>query len=162
MEVNTKETCFLCLRHTFGNTWAVDEDVCLIEDICHEQMNSYNLRPILRTIQLSKKLPADSKYTLDGISVSLCRQCGVVADYLRTLCLDLEALQMKVNWKLEEFKNILQKSSEDKERNNLFRNSMISEEFGEENYELAENLRKTLTEKCKLFLQSKSTNYSTK
>lgn len=150
MEVNTKRSCFLCLRHIFGDTWALDEDNSHTD--CYDrnsQPKFYNLKPILRMIAFAKDNIFDTKYNDDSVSVSLCSQCGTIVEHLTSLCIELELVQMKINWKLGQVTEIIQDSAEDAERSKLFRHDMLFEEFGEENYELAETLRKTLITKCK-------------
>lgn len=151
-KINTKNTCFLCLRDIFAHTWIVDEDRCRVEiktENNHHDQIIFDLAPILRLVnlpchKLAKTInePADGQ-NIDSFSVSLCTECANIATTLTDLFSDLELIRMKFLGKLTQFTDIINHSQMDKERLQLFRSSLSSPK----SYKIAETIRNQVKNK---------------
>lgn len=153
--VNTKSTCFLCLRDIFAETWAVDENGCLINnngtDNRHLQQITYDLRTILRLAHLSsehlQKLIGEwDEFKRKGFTVSLCSACGITVKSLDKLFQNMELIRMKIHEKLTEFTEIIKESDKDLERVKLFCGALNSPKL----YKTARKTRNHLQIKCEL------------
>lgn len=175
VNVNTKSTCFLCLRDINGDTWQVDEDGCFITENKIHQAHSftkeseniaYDLSYILGHIKLSTedlKLN-DNRTNISSrrISVSLCGECRNMVESLQYLCRELQLVKLKANWKLQQLTSVLRASDEDTEKTELFRSAMVTAGCEDQDqYDLAQFLRTQIKTECNRssILHYKITNF---
>lgn len=105
MAINMDQTCFLCLQNFLFSEHVSGDNLT----------RKYNLRQILRLLNIQY-----------NISVSFCKKCASTVEQLIKFCTELELIEMKVNWKLKEFTEVLEKSRQKKESTVQVQSTMLA------------------------------------
>ncbi len=129
--VDTKTTCFLCLSDIpyFPPVIDLENE----EEDNNEgsfEGEKFYIKPIFRYLNINpgklfkKQLALYDSTKFLSISdwkVLLCRECLPFANRVSEFCLDMEMLQMKMNYSIQKFQEIIDKSEKDVTKVEKFR-----------------------------------------
>lgn len=138
--VDTKTTCFLCLKEMQYSPPVIDlesdEDHNDRSDLDGIEGEKFLMKPIFRYLNVNpdilfkNQVPIqDSIKLLKKVSdwrVRLCPECIPCANRISELALQLEMIQMKMNHSVQKFLEIVDKSEKDSEKVEKFRGKLTN------------------------------------